>query len=297
MKRRLSRYQLAANQRNGHFSTGPKTPNGKAVSKMNALKHGLRSSEVVVRGRCIKESPREFNAFYLGLRDDLQPVGMMEEMLVQQIATTWWRLNRVLKVESGEIRLSVDNAQWRRYNPDVIMKARMWELTGDPTLKMRESAFGNRFMYNQLDEVRKSVEKEGQLTEAALKSVVLLGKPFSLTRELETLRLKLEQNTDGLDDAAFRSKQKEEALAYLNRKMSYIGREMDRCEEREDMEEQARLAADILLSAETLDKLIRYETTLQKKLYRSMNHFERLQRRRQGENVPVPVVMEVLNGS
>jgi hypothetical protein len=297
MKKRLSRYQLAANQRNGHFSTGPKTPNGKATSKMNALKHGLRSMEVVVRGRCIKENLREFNAFYEGLKNDLQPIGMMEEMLVQQIATTWWRLQRVLKAESGEIALKVDNAQWNRSNSNIIAKARMWELMGDPTIKMRESALGNHFMYNQLNEVRTMVEKEGYLTESAIQSVVLLGHSYSLTHELEKLRDKLQQNPEGLDESAFRVRQKTETLAVLNAKISQIGWELHRCENREEMEEKAQQAADVLPSPETLDKLIRYENNLQKKLYRAMNHLERLQRRREGENVPAPVVMEISNGS
>lgn len=293
----MSRYQLAANRRNGHLSTGPQSPNGKAVSKMNALKHGLRSVEVVVRGRCIKESPREFRAFHQNLREDLQPVGMMEEILVEQIATSYWRLIRVHKAESGEIALSVDNAEWKRKNPDVTMTAMMWGVTNDPTIKMRESAFGNQFMYHQLEAVRVSVEKEGQLTEDAVKSVMLLGKPYRLTKELEQLRMELQQNSEGLEETAFRAKQKEEALAYINRKIRHVSWEVDRCEKREEMEEQARQAADILPSAETLEKLLRYETVLQKKLYRAMNHLERLQRRRQGENVPAPVAMEISNGS
>jgi hypothetical protein len=41
---------------------------------------------------------------------------------------------------------------------------------------------------------------------------------------------------------------------------------------------------------------MRYESILQKKLYRAMNHLERLQRRRQGENVPAPVAMEISTG-
>lgn len=56
-------------------------------------------------------------------------------------------------------------------------------------------------------------------------------------------------------------------------------------------------AADVLPSAETLDKLLRYETALQKKLFRAMNHLERLQRRRMGENIPAPVTMEISTGA
>ena len=53
--------QLAANRRNAQKSTGPKTPEGRAVSKMNALKHGILSKEVLVRGLNIKESSRELD--------------------------------------------------------------------------------------------------------------------------------------------------------------------------------------------------------------------------------------------
>ena len=62
---------------------------------------------------------------------------------------------------------------------------------------------------------------------------------------------------------------------------------------REQAEESARQAAAVLPSADTLDKILRYETTLERQLYRAMNQLERLQRLRQGEAVPPPLTMEV----
>ena len=59
MKKRVTPKQRAANRRNAQKSTGPKTVNGRAVSKMNALKHGILSKEVVVRSLGIKESLHE----------------------------------------------------------------------------------------------------------------------------------------------------------------------------------------------------------------------------------------------
>jgi hypothetical protein len=55
MRKTMSLKQIAANRRNAQKSTGPQTPAGRAVSKMNALKHGILSKEAVVSGRCIKE--------------------------------------------------------------------------------------------------------------------------------------------------------------------------------------------------------------------------------------------------
>jgi len=52
----VSLQQLAANLRNALKSTGPKTPQGRAVSKMNAVNHGLCSREVLARGLNLKEN-------------------------------------------------------------------------------------------------------------------------------------------------------------------------------------------------------------------------------------------------
>ena len=38
---------------------------------------------------------------------------------------------------------------------------------------------------------------------------------------------------------------------------------------------------------------MRYETALERQLFRAMNQLERLQRRQLGENIPAPLTMEV----
>jgi hypothetical protein len=42
----------------------------------------------------------------------------------------------------------------------------------------------------------------------------------------------------------------------------------------------------------TMDKILRYETTMERQLYRALHHLERIQRRRQGEAVPPPLSIE-----
>jgi hypothetical protein len=48
MKNSATQKQLAANRLNALKSTGPQSAEGRAKSKMNALKHGLRSDAVVI---------------------------------------------------------------------------------------------------------------------------------------------------------------------------------------------------------------------------------------------------------
>ena len=296
MRKTMSLKQIAANRRNALNSTGPKTPNGKAVSKMNAVKHGILSTQVLVRGRHGRESAREFTALHQRFTDELRPVGPLEEMLVDQIVTAHWRLRRALTAESGEIALSVDEGQWkRRPGRNPTLQWMQWEVFGDPIQPMQESSLGLGLLRMWLVEVRQAVERDGELTEAAVQKVVagFGGKPNRLTKQLEELRLRLQQNPDGLDAAALRARNKEQALAHLNRELGMLQWRKTECEDRENQEEEARQAAAVLPSGDVLDKIMRYETKLERQLFRAMNQLERLQRMRQGEAIPAPLTMEV----
>jgi len=86
-----------ANRRNALKSTGPKTPEGKAAIRLNALKHGLLSKEILLPGED-EEALRELGE---RLRDELQPVGELENLLVDRIISAYWRLRRLGRVETG----------------------------------------------------------------------------------------------------------------------------------------------------------------------------------------------------
>ena len=106
--------QIVANQANALKSTGPKTPEGKAVLRFNALKHGILSKEVLLPG----ERKRDFITFSDGLREALQPLGALEELFVERIITAAWRLRRVLDVEQELFKREVydsyeDTTQYR----------------------------------------------------------------------------------------------------------------------------------------------------------------------------------------
>jgi hypothetical protein len=80
-------------------STGPRTLEGKAISKLNAVSHGIFSRVVVLKG----ESREDYVALLEGLQQACQPVGALEEVLVDKMATILWRHRRLLLAEVGEI--------------------------------------------------------------------------------------------------------------------------------------------------------------------------------------------------
>lgn len=89
--------KLHANRENATHSTGPRTPEGKAVSSRNAVKTGLT-------GRTMVFSPEEALWYELHLghfEKDFAPVGHRERELVQRLADTDWRLNRIPVLEQG----------------------------------------------------------------------------------------------------------------------------------------------------------------------------------------------------
>ncbi len=107
-----SQKQIEANRRNAKHSTGPNTPTGKAKTKLNGLKHGLRSQEVVLP----TEDPAEFQAFVDAWMADWQPPTMARAQLVEDAAVAAWRKRRCVRVEAGRIakRVRLARAKLRR---------------------------------------------------------------------------------------------------------------------------------------------------------------------------------------
>ena len=89
--------QNEANRRNSLKSTGPKTPEGKAIASRNAITHGLSARMPVIPG----ENEAEFQEYTERWLDDLKPVGAMEEFLAERIIGIAWRLRRVGQIEAN----------------------------------------------------------------------------------------------------------------------------------------------------------------------------------------------------
>ena len=99
-----SEKKAQANRQNALKSTGPKTPEGKDAVRLNAMKHGLLCQEVLLPGED-EEALRELSEH---LWTELKPVGEMENLLVDRISASHWKLRRLGRVEAGIFA-------WERY--------------------------------------------------------------------------------------------------------------------------------------------------------------------------------------
>ena len=75
---------------------------------LNPIKRGFLAREVVITTGDGKETLEEFRALAERVWECDEPVGFVEESLVQTIATCWWRKARVIRAENGEIRSRLD---------------------------------------------------------------------------------------------------------------------------------------------------------------------------------------------
>src|SRR5262252_1417286 len=92
----ISEKHSAAARANGALSRGPKTPEGKARSARNALRHGLLANSVLLTG----EDPERLRSLFEGYIERFQPQDDAEFSLVEQMVSATWRLNRATTIET-----------------------------------------------------------------------------------------------------------------------------------------------------------------------------------------------------
>ena len=74
---------------------GPNTITGKAISSMNAQKHGLTGKQIVIEG----EDPEEFEALKSALEEEHQPANITEALLVHDLAKFYWLKERAIRLQ------------------------------------------------------------------------------------------------------------------------------------------------------------------------------------------------------
>ena len=100
--------QIEANRRNARHSTGPRTPEGKAASSMNALQSGIHAESSVIPG----EDPAALAALTERFYQDCQPQTVIESALVDNIIRASWLLRRFDRIDAEILIHSIEDTNY-----------------------------------------------------------------------------------------------------------------------------------------------------------------------------------------
>ena len=95
--------QTEANRRNALLSTGPKTEEGKQLSRQNAIRHGLTAETVIVG----VEDAAEYEALEAEIIAEYEPKSAVERELTLRLASLLWRLRRASLIETGLLQVQL----------------------------------------------------------------------------------------------------------------------------------------------------------------------------------------------
>jgi len=88
--------RAAINRANAAHSTGPRSSTGKLASSRNSFKHGLASGQLIIAG----EDRGEFDSLLQSLLAEHQPANTTEEILVHEMAQSFWLTQRALRLQN-----------------------------------------------------------------------------------------------------------------------------------------------------------------------------------------------------
>src|SRR5690349_12160685 len=107
--------QIDANRRNAQKSTGPRTDEGKAASRANAIVHGLAAHVIYKPIR--HEDPADFHQMRSELFTSGSPEGAKEMQVVEMMAAAYKRIQRAEAFEAAYFDGAMETVQRRHRKP------------------------------------------------------------------------------------------------------------------------------------------------------------------------------------
>jgi hypothetical protein len=303
----MTEKKLAANRKNALKSTGPKTPAGKTTSSRNAVKHGILAITPILSGL---ESQEAWEGHREGIFKSLAPVGYIESLLAVRIAILWWRLCRIARYEAEVAEAAVaaaeadleDRAEYGRGKPSDPAEARAKAKKASLILEMLRALpkmdDGEKLdtwaavatlwaLWEELPEERGDLSIPGIPDNDAEFDAFDLWTAGLLRKAVEVYARAARTNPESLISEVIASASKDRVKAQEEeRKLVEQGKQWELRLERES---RSRM----LLEPEVLDKVARYESGLERSLFRALHELQRIQAARAGVIVPPPAAMDV----
>ena len=257
--------KIKSNRKNSLKSTGPRTIQGKNKARWNCLQHGLLAKSAIIDLGDRKENREDMQHLIEQLRNDYRPTGTIEEMLIEKIATCYWRLRRCHQAEVGDI-LTISGSSWndRKLEREMTYKATLDEYTKNevsPAWMMKQTSTGLKSLSSYLSEAIKQLKDVGII---ASHTVTFIKKIFKDT-EVPPFLFNY-------------GKSRRQKIAFLKELTEVFNKLAGQKIDSECLSDHAHIESSRAPRSLNSELLIRYETAIEKRLYRAIHELERLQR-------------------
>ena len=307
----VSEKQVLANRQNALKSTGPNTAEGKTLAARNSLRHGLLAKEVVITQGEGAEDQEQFNALIADLVAQFNPAGPLEEILIEKIAGSYWRMRRANRYEVGVLRQKLDVMTDDYYAKDgkltdaqidaaIAQKQAAVKTARDQyQLFKRSCAAGQEIATTyHLKENWKWLKKEFIDPKDIVHKID--GYPtvkFGLTTE-DSLNIKTPPQIHkkmlekGCTDKQIWQVHMDFCQKYSDKAAREIKKlQKDKADNKLHLQRIRKTSS--LPSKLEMDNLLRYETAIERQMYQAVRELERLQRLRAGDYVPAPMQLDI----
>ena len=120
--------QINANRENAKKSTGPRTPQGKAISSRNSLVQGMTSGQFLPPGA----DPQEFFQLLDQFRERFQPFDAVEDAWVERLAAAEFKMRSVRYLDAGLFHFQAEsNPLPEQYNKEGRTNPLAWYFHSD----------------------------------------------------------------------------------------------------------------------------------------------------------------------
>lgn len=269
-------------------ATGPRTLRGKKRSRFNALKHGVFSKFVLLDG----ESQAEYISLTNGLQDQFQPLEKLESVSVENLAIQLWRLRRCFKAESAEIseRIFSMETRIRTKQADEALQLSRDAMTSNGLVAHDDNPFVAKEILDTLETLRQ-VFTGGKIGDCIpiihkLYGANIHGKTPDPSRQgfdryVEVLKLSKKQG-----DQSIVSQMTSIMIEMIDGEIERFSKLKDLLEGADRKKLVFKKLAAVIPSRGASDRLLSYETHLNREIDRILNRLERLQRMRKGQPLP-----------
>jgi hypothetical protein len=283
-------------------ATGPRTKQGKQRASLNSTKHGIFSKVVVLEG----EPRAEYESLLAGLRETLRPVGALEELLVEKLATIEWRRRRLLIAEGAEIRkntefVELDQRLREREEAENFLRS-LDPLNNHGLIGGIHNPDVLQRCQGLLAELREQIERDGLNPEndkTVLERIYGDREEIRLCDDfcdfyLSLLAVSQPSEEERLGERYVSPEQcRKKILRGIDEEIRRLNRYREARTSMETVRMQLETLRHSIPDGHGLDRLLRYEASLERAFDRTLSQLERQQRMRLGQFVLPPIKVDV----